>query len=183
MTQWTAVCQAFLSFTISQGLLKLMPSSHLILCCSLFMGHLGSPKSAFKKNVFHLMFLQAMKIYIYSNLWILIRSSLSLLIFIRFFCLIINIDSFHFILTILRLNKDCIKIQFCLDYINNVYTHSKNKALLPKVLKIAYAVHWWNKHLSNDMKYFYHFKRLSHGLSQIFSHAPLQSGNDLISTL
>ena len=37
-TPWTAQCQAFLSFTISQSLLKLMsielmmPSSHLILC-------------------------------------------------------------------------------------------------------------------------------------------------------
>ena len=38
MTPWTAACQASLSFTISQSLLKLMsmetvlPSSHLILC-------------------------------------------------------------------------------------------------------------------------------------------------------
>ena len=38
MTPWTAACQAFLSFTISQSLLKLMsiesvmPSNHLILC-------------------------------------------------------------------------------------------------------------------------------------------------------
>ena len=38
-TQWTAACQAFLPFTISQSLLKLMslelvmPSNHLILCC------------------------------------------------------------------------------------------------------------------------------------------------------
>ena len=38
-TPWTAVCQAYLSFTISQSLLKLisiesvMPSNHLILCC------------------------------------------------------------------------------------------------------------------------------------------------------
>ena len=37
-TPWTAACQAFLSFTISQSLLKLtfvesvMPSNHLILC-------------------------------------------------------------------------------------------------------------------------------------------------------
>ena len=37
-TPWTAACQAFLSFTVSQSLLKLMstepvmPSSHLILC-------------------------------------------------------------------------------------------------------------------------------------------------------
>ena len=36
---WTAACQASLSFTISQSLLKLMsiepvmPSNHLILCC------------------------------------------------------------------------------------------------------------------------------------------------------
>ena len=39
MTPWTAACQASLSFTISQNLLKLtsiesvMPSNHLILCC------------------------------------------------------------------------------------------------------------------------------------------------------
>ena len=38
MTPWTAACQAFLSFTISQSLLKpmsvesVMPSNHLILC-------------------------------------------------------------------------------------------------------------------------------------------------------
>ena len=41
-TSWTAACQASLSFTISWSLLKLMsielvmPSSHLILCCPLF---------------------------------------------------------------------------------------------------------------------------------------------------
>ena len=41
VTLWTAACQASLSFTISQNLLKLMstelmmPSSHLILCCPL----------------------------------------------------------------------------------------------------------------------------------------------------
>ena len=40
---WTAACQAFLSFTISPGLLKLMsiesvmPSNHLILCHPLFL--------------------------------------------------------------------------------------------------------------------------------------------------
>ena len=38
-TPWTAACQAFLTFTISWSLLKLMsiesvmPSNHLILCC------------------------------------------------------------------------------------------------------------------------------------------------------
>jgi len=38
VTPWTAICQASLSFTISQSLLKLMsiksviPSNHLILC-------------------------------------------------------------------------------------------------------------------------------------------------------
>ena len=43
MTPWTAARQASLSFTISQGLLKLlsvesvMPSNHLILCCPLFL--------------------------------------------------------------------------------------------------------------------------------------------------
>ena len=41
VTPWTAPCQASLSFTISQSLLKLMsiksvmPSNHLILCCPL----------------------------------------------------------------------------------------------------------------------------------------------------
>ena len=40
-TPWTAACQASLSFTISQSLLKLIsiesviPSNHLILCCPL----------------------------------------------------------------------------------------------------------------------------------------------------
>ena len=42
-TPWTAICQASLSFTISQSLLKLMstesvmPSNHLILCCPLLL--------------------------------------------------------------------------------------------------------------------------------------------------
>ena len=42
-TPWTAECQASLSFTISQSLLKLasiesvMPSNHIILCCSLLL--------------------------------------------------------------------------------------------------------------------------------------------------
>ena len=42
-TLWTAACQASLSFTISQSLLKLMsiesvmPSNHLVLCCPLFL--------------------------------------------------------------------------------------------------------------------------------------------------
>ena len=42
-TPWTAVRQASLSFTISQSLLKLMsiesmmPSNHLILCCSILL--------------------------------------------------------------------------------------------------------------------------------------------------
>ena len=41
-TPWTAAHQAFLSFAVSQSLLKLMsiesvmPSNHLLLCCSLF---------------------------------------------------------------------------------------------------------------------------------------------------
>ena len=35
MTPWPAACWASLSFTISQSLLKLMPSNHLILCCPL----------------------------------------------------------------------------------------------------------------------------------------------------
>ena len=43
MTPWSAACQASLSFAISQSLFKLtsielvMPSNHLILCCSLFL--------------------------------------------------------------------------------------------------------------------------------------------------
>ena len=43
MTAWTAACQAFLSFTIFQSLLKLMsielamPSNHLTLCCPLLL--------------------------------------------------------------------------------------------------------------------------------------------------
>ena len=42
-TPWTVACQASLSFTISQSLLKLisiesvMPSNHLILCCALLL--------------------------------------------------------------------------------------------------------------------------------------------------
>ena len=42
-TSWTAACQAFLSFIITQSLLKLMsieaviPSNHLILCCPLLL--------------------------------------------------------------------------------------------------------------------------------------------------
>ena len=42
-TPWTALCQASLSFTIFQSLLKLksiesvMPSNHLILCCPLLL--------------------------------------------------------------------------------------------------------------------------------------------------
>ena len=42
-TPWTTACQAFLSYTISQNLLKLMsvesvmPSNHLILCCPLLL--------------------------------------------------------------------------------------------------------------------------------------------------
>ena len=43
VTAWTVSCQAFLSITISQSLLKLMsiesvmPSNHLILCCPLLL--------------------------------------------------------------------------------------------------------------------------------------------------
>ena len=43
VTLWTAACQAFLSITNSRSLLKLMsiesvmPSNHLILCCSLLL--------------------------------------------------------------------------------------------------------------------------------------------------
>ena len=43
VTSWTIACQASLSFTVSQSLLKLMsieslmPSNHLILCCPLLL--------------------------------------------------------------------------------------------------------------------------------------------------
>ena len=43
VTTWSAACQASLSFTISQSLLKLisiesvMPSNHVILCCPLLL--------------------------------------------------------------------------------------------------------------------------------------------------
>ena len=43
VTSWTAACQASLSFTVSQSLLRLMsvesvmPSNHLILCCPLLL--------------------------------------------------------------------------------------------------------------------------------------------------
>ena len=43
VTSWTATCQAFLSITNSQSLLKLMsiksvmPSNHLVLCCPLLL--------------------------------------------------------------------------------------------------------------------------------------------------
>ena len=43
VTPWTATCQAFLSFTISRSLLKLvsielvMPSNHLVVCCPLLL--------------------------------------------------------------------------------------------------------------------------------------------------
>ena len=48
-TPWTAACQASLSFTISQSLLRLkfielmMPSNHLILCCPLLLQPLIFP--------------------------------------------------------------------------------------------------------------------------------------------
>ena len=37
VTPWTAACQASLSITNSQSLLKLMPTNHLILCCPLLL--------------------------------------------------------------------------------------------------------------------------------------------------
>ena len=55
-TQWTSARQASLSFTISQGLLKLMsieqvmPSSHLILCCPLLLPPLISPSTRVFSN-------------------------------------------------------------------------------------------------------------------------------------
>ena len=61
-TSWTVACQASLSITNSQSLLKLMsiemviPSNHLILCCALL--HLPSIFSRFRvfsnESVFHI---------------------------------------------------------------------------------------------------------------------------------
>ena len=57
-TPWTAACQASLSFTISQSLLKLlsfelmMPSNHLILCCPILLLPLIFPSiSVFSKEL------------------------------------------------------------------------------------------------------------------------------------
>jgi len=55
-TPWTAACQASLSFTISQSLLKLMsiesvmPSNHLILCRPLLLPFLGKKKSNYNQT-------------------------------------------------------------------------------------------------------------------------------------
>ena len=55
-TQWTASCQASLSFTISRNLLKLMsfesvmPSNHLILCCPLLLPQSFPASGSFPKN-------------------------------------------------------------------------------------------------------------------------------------
>ena len=51
VTPWTAACQAFLSIINSQSLFKLMsielvmPSNHLILCCSLLQGIFSTQES------------------------------------------------------------------------------------------------------------------------------------------
>ena len=58
-TPWTVVCQAFLSITNSQSLLKLMsiesvmPSNHLILCCPLLLLSFPTPGS-FPMSVLHI---------------------------------------------------------------------------------------------------------------------------------
>ena len=56
VTPWTAACQASLSFTISQSLLKLlpielvMPSNHLVLCCPLLLLPSTFPSIRFFSN-------------------------------------------------------------------------------------------------------------------------------------
>ena len=56
VTPWTAACQASLSFTISQSLLKLlsielvMPSNHLILCCPLLLPSIFPSISVFSNE-------------------------------------------------------------------------------------------------------------------------------------
>ena len=56
VTPWTAACQAFLSFTVSWSLLKListesvMPSNHPILCHPLLLLHSISPSIRFFSN-------------------------------------------------------------------------------------------------------------------------------------
>ena len=56
VTSWTAACQASLSVTNSQSLLKLMsiesvmPSNHLILCCPLFLPPSIFPSISFFSN-------------------------------------------------------------------------------------------------------------------------------------
>ena len=57
VTPWTAACQAFLSFTISWSLLKLisiksvMPSSCLILCCPLLLPSIFSSIRVFSNEL------------------------------------------------------------------------------------------------------------------------------------
>ena len=56
LAPWTAVCQASLSITSSQSLLKLisielmMPSNHLILCCCLFLPTSNIPSNRVFSN-------------------------------------------------------------------------------------------------------------------------------------
>ena len=62
-TSWTAACQASLSFSISQSLLKVMsielvlPSNHLILCCPLLLlpSIVPSIRVFSKESVLHIM--------------------------------------------------------------------------------------------------------------------------------
>ena len=57
VTPWTAACQAYLSITNSQSLLKLMsiksmmPSNHLILCCPLLLSSIFSSISVFSSEL------------------------------------------------------------------------------------------------------------------------------------
>ena len=56
-TPWTTACQASLSFTISQSLLKLMiielvmPSNHLVLCCPLLLPSIFPSTMVFPKEL------------------------------------------------------------------------------------------------------------------------------------
>ena len=76
-TPWTAAHQASLSFTISQSLLRLMsiesvmPSNHLILCCSLYSMSL----CAYRHNLFHSTSGELLWMCKEIKLWILFLSS------------------------------------------------------------------------------------------------------------
>ena len=62
LSAWTAACQASLSFTISQSLFKLMsidlmmPSNHLILCCTLLLPSIFPASRSFSMSLNTCMF-------------------------------------------------------------------------------------------------------------------------------